>query len=196
METGPDAVDTVENEFENAKHGKWDLTPSIQPKMCPGAQNMKMTPSVPQKMGPGSKYMKTRSDALGIAEHESGSAKLENGNPTPSVQPSIPLKLEKVTRRPRYRRKCVRQLKIRKRDATPSVRPKTGPGAQNMKMGPDALGTAENGSRRSKYENGTRRRRYRRKWVRESKTNLKTIPDALGTVENESGTRHPRYRRK
>jgi hypothetical protein len=28
------------------------------------------------------------------------------------------------------------------------------PGGQNMKMGPDALGTAENESGRGKYENG------------------------------------------
>jgi hypothetical protein len=51
-----------------------------------------------------------------------------------------------------------------------------------MKMGPDALGTAEN-----KY----------------GRTKLKTGHDALATVENESGrenlengTRRPRYRRK
>jgi hypothetical protein len=32
-----------------------------------------------------------------------------------------------------------------------------------MKMGPDALGTAENESGRAKHEIGTRRPRYRRK---------------------------------
>jgi hypothetical protein len=41
--------------------------------------------------------------------------------------------------------------------------PKTGPGAQNLKMTPDALGTAENGSGNAKHENRTRRPRYRRK---------------------------------
>jgi hypothetical protein len=55
-------------------------------------------------------------------------------------------------------------------------------GAQNMKTGPDALGTAQNESGRAKHKKG---------------------PDALGTTQNESGsaknanrTRHPRYRRK
>jgi hypothetical protein len=46
---------------------------------------------------------------------------------------------------------------------TPSVPPKMCPGAQNMKMGPDALGTAENVSGRAILENGTRRIRRRRK---------------------------------
>jgi hypothetical protein len=45
----------------------------------------------------------------------------------------------------------------RKQDPTPSVTPKTSPGAQNMKMGPDVLGTAEKDSGRAKRENGTRR---------------------------------------
>jgi hypothetical protein len=56
------------------------------------------------------------------------------------------------------------------------------PGGQNMKMRPDALGTAENMSGRTKQETG---------------------PDAFGTVENESGsakhekvTKRPRYSRK
>jgi hypothetical protein len=44
-----------------------------------------------------------------------------------------------------------------------------GPGAQNMKTGPDALGTVENETWSAKYENGTRRRRYRRKGVKERK---------------------------
>jgi hypothetical protein len=37
------------------------------------------------------------------------------------------------------------------------------PGAQNIKTGPDALGTAENESGIAKLENGTRRTRHRRK---------------------------------
>jgi hypothetical protein len=64
----------------------------------------------------------------------------------------------------------------------PSVPPKTSPGAQNMKMGTNALGTAEMGP---------------------GAQNKKTGADALGTAENESwrakhenGTRLPRYRRK
>jgi hypothetical protein len=44
------------------------------------------------------------------------------------------------------------------------------PGTQNNKMGPDALGTAENESGKAKHENETRRPRYRRKRVRERKT--------------------------
>jgi hypothetical protein len=36
-------------------------------------------------------------------------------------------------------------------------------GAQNVKTGPDALGTAENESGTTKDENGTRRPRYCRK---------------------------------
>jgi hypothetical protein len=37
------------------------------------------------------------------------------------------------------------------------------PGVQNMKTGPNALGTAENESGRTKHKNKTRRSRYRRK---------------------------------
>jgi hypothetical protein len=88
--------------------------------------------------------MKMGPDDLGIAENESGSEKIEKG-----------------TRRPRYRRKCVWARKTRKRDVKPSVQPKTTPGAQNMKTslgaqnmktGPDVLGTAENESGRAKHE--------------------------------------------
>jgi hypothetical protein len=76
-----------------------------------------------------------------------------------------------------------------KRDPTTSVSPKMSPGAQNMKTGPDALGTTEknpgaqhmktrpnalrtteNESGCAKHENGTRRPRYHRKRVREHKT--------------------------
>jgi hypothetical protein len=43
-------------------------------------------------------------------------------------------------------------------------------GLQNMKMGPDALNTAENESGSAKYEKWTRCPRYHRKRVREHKT--------------------------
>jgi hypothetical protein len=43
-------------------------------------------------------------------------------------------------------------------------------GAQNMKTGHDALGTAENESERAKYENWIGRPQYRQKRVRERKT--------------------------
>jgi hypothetical protein len=46
-------------------------------------------------------------------------------------------------------------------DRMPSVPPKMSSAAQNMKTGPDALGTAENESARAKHENGTRRTRHR-----------------------------------
>jgi hypothetical protein len=90
--------------------------------------------------------MKTGTDALSTAENESERAKHESG-----------------TRRPRYRRKRVRESKTLKRYPTPSEPPKTSPGAQNMKTRTDALNTAENEYGRAKYENGTRRPRYRRK---------------------------------
>jgi hypothetical protein len=54
-----------------------------------------------------------------------------------------------------------------------------------MKMGADAVGTAENEFRCAKHENGTRRPRNRRKRVRERKY-MKSGPDALGTAENEN----------
>jgi hypothetical protein len=50
-----------------------------------------------------------------------------------------------------------------KTDSTPSVLPKMSPGAQDMKTGPDALGTDGNESVRSKLENVTRRPQYHEK---------------------------------
>jgi hypothetical protein len=97
--------------------------------------------------------MKTTLDALGTAENESGIAKPENG-----------------TRRPRFRRKLVRERKTRKSDSTPSVPLKMGPEAQNVKKRADALGTPKNMFGSEKHENDTRRPRYRRKRVRERKT--------------------------
>jgi hypothetical protein len=127
-------------------------------------------------------------------------------------------KLERRTRRPWYRRKCVQERKHMKKDPTPSVPSKMSSAAQNIKIGPDALNTAENESGSAKHENGTRRPRFRRKCVRERKTskreptpfippklspreqNKKTGHHALGSFENrsestkhESGTRRPRY---
>jgi hypothetical protein len=96
------------------------------------------TPSVPSKTIPGAQNMKTGPDALGTAENEFGRAKQENG-----------------TQRRRYRRKQVWAHKTRKRDPTPSVLPKTSQGVQNIKKGPDALDTAENGSRSAKHDNET-----------------------------------------
>jgi hypothetical protein len=88
--------------------------------------------------------MKTGPDALVNEENESRSAKHQNG-----------------TQRPRYRRKRVQERKTLKRDPTPSVPPKTSPGAQNMKTRLDALVTAGNESGSAKHQNGTRRTRHR-----------------------------------
>jgi hypothetical protein len=143
-------------------------------------------------MSPGAQNMKMGLDAPDTAENESASAKHENG-----------------IRSPRYRRKRVCERKTRKRVPTPSVPSKMISGTQNMKMGPDDLGTAKNKSGSVKHENETRRLRYRRKRVRYRKTrkrypsppvpqkmssgpqNRKTGHDALGTAENESlSTKH------
>jgi hypothetical protein len=116
--------------------------------MSPATQNMKMGPgslSSAEKES-GSENMKTGPGALGIAQNESESAKHENG-----------------TQLPWYRPKRFYERKICKQDPTPSVSSKKPPGAQNMKTGPDALGTVENDSRSSKHENGTRLPRFRRK---------------------------------
>jgi hypothetical protein len=148
-----------------------------------------LTPLIPPKTSPRAQNVKMGLDALGTAENESRSAKHENG-----------------IWRPRYRRNRVRERRTWKRDPTPSVPAKTSPGAQNVKMGPYALRTAENESRSTKPENGTRRTRhrqkrvgstkhgnmtqrsrYRRKWVRERKRRTQD-PDAPGIAENEFGS--------
>jgi hypothetical protein len=88
-----------------------------------------------------------------------------------------------------------------KQDPTPSVPPKTSTGAQNIKIGPEALGTAENETRSPKHEKGadTIGTAETIQGAQKKKTGL----DALGTAENmsesakrENGTRHPRYRWK
>jgi hypothetical protein len=162
-----DALGTAENEsgVQNMKTGPDDL--GTAPKTSPGAKNKKTVHDAPGTAEKefGTQNIKTGPDALEIAEDESERAKQEN-----------------VTRRPRYRRNRVRARKTGKRDPTPSILPKMSSGAQNMKMGPDALGTAENNTRCAKHEKG---------------------PDAHGTAENksgstkfENGTRRPWYRRK
>jgi hypothetical protein len=93
--------------------------------------------------------MKIGPDALGVAQNESESAKHEDG-----------------TRRPLYRPKHVRERKTCQRDQTYSQPSKMSPEAQNMKMGPDALGTVENESGITKLQNGTRHARYRPKRIR------------------------------
>jgi hypothetical protein len=125
--------------------------------------------------------MKTGPDVLATAENEYGDTKHENG-----------------TRRPPYCRKRVRERKAWKRDPTPSLPPKTCTGTQNMKTGPDALGTAENeyedakhenGARSAKHENGTRRPPYRRKRVRERKMK-KQVPTPMLSAKMSTGTQN------
>jgi hypothetical protein len=91
--------------------------------------------------------MKTGAYALRTAKNMSGNAKHEN-----------------ESRLPQYRRKrrrvpfsCFELSKtlLKTLDPTPSVPPKTSQGAQNMKTGADALGTAENESGCANHENGT-----------------------------------------
>jgi hypothetical protein len=93
--------------------------------------------------------MKTVPDALSTAENESESTNHENG-----------------TRRPRTAENEYGRPKPRKWDPTPSVPPETSPGAQIVKTGPDALGTAETESGSVKHEKGTLGPRYRRKRIR------------------------------
>jgi hypothetical protein len=128
--------------------------------------------------------MNTGPDALRTAENKSERAKHQNetGTLRKVKNEYVRSKHENVTIRPRYRRKCVRECKTWKRDPTLSGPPKMRPGAQNMKIGPDALGTAENESDNAKKKTG---------------------PDALGTAGNDSvsakhenETRHPRFRQK
>jgi hypothetical protein len=97
--------------------------------------------------------MVTVPDALGTVENEFGRAKHKNG-----------------TQHIWHRRKLVRERKTCNRDPTPTVPPKMSPGAQNMKTGPCALGTAENESGCAKHENWTRRPLYSRIRFRELKT--------------------------
>jgi hypothetical protein len=100
----------------------------------------------------------------------------------------------------------------------PSKLPKMSQGAQNKKIRPDALGTAENRLESAKHETGpdalgsAKNESGSAKNLKRDPTrsvppktsagaqNIKTRPDVLGTVENQSksakqegGTRHPRY---
>jgi hypothetical protein len=180
MKTRPDAVSTAENDSVSAKQENETRRCRCRQKRLRErkSRTREPTPSVPPKMG---------HDALGTAGNEFESAKHENG-----------------TRRCWYCRKWVWEHKTRKRDSTPSVPPKMTPGAQNIKSGLDALGTAEIESWSAKHENGTQCLRYSQEQVRERKTrkrdptqsvppktglgaqNMKTRPDALGTAENAS----------
>jgi hypothetical protein len=56
------------------------------------------------------------------------------------------------------------------------------PGVQNMKTGPDVVGTVQNELGRAKHENGTRRLRY--------------PENEYGDAKHENGTQRHRNRRK
>jgi hypothetical protein len=129
--------------------------------------------------------MKVGPDALGTAENVSGSVKHENG-----------------TRRRRYRRKWVMERKTLKLGPTSSVPPKMSLGPQNMKTGPDALGTAKSVSESAKHGKRDMSASVPLKMSRGAQ-NMKTGSNALGTAENgsgcvkhENGTGRPMYRRK
>jgi hypothetical protein len=64
----------------------------------------------------------------------------------------------------------VRARKTRKRDPSLPVPSKMSQGAQNVKTGPDALGTAENMFGSEKHENEKGNPRYGRKRVQARKT--------------------------
>jgi hypothetical protein len=89
-------------------------------------------------MSPGAQNTKKRPDVLGNGPNEYGSVKYENW-----------------TSRSRYRTKRLRERKRCKWVPTPSVASKSNPGLQNMKTGPDALGSAQKEFKSAKYENGT-----------------------------------------
>jgi hypothetical protein len=96
MKTGPDALGTAEHMFGSRKLENGTGRPRYHRNESGSAKHEKrnLTPSVPPKKSMGAQSMKTRPDAFSTAENESGRAKHENG-----------------TRRPRYRRKLVRERK-------------------------------------------------------------------------------------
>jgi hypothetical protein len=155
MKTGLDVLGTAQNESGRTKHENKSLCPLCRRISVRERKTCKRdtTSSVPSKMSLGAQNMKTRPDAFGTAQNESGSEKHENW-----------------TRRPRYRRKQVRERKTCKRGSTSSVPPKMSLGAQIIKMGVSALGTTENEFGSAKHENETQCPRYHRKRVWERKT--------------------------
>jgi hypothetical protein len=170
MKTEPDALGTAENKSGRGKHENG--TPSEPPKTSLVAQNMKTGPDTLGIAENESEraYMKTGPDAVCTAKNESGRAKHEKGTQGPRYRRKLGresktsaenmktglnalenaenecgrAKHENETRHPRYRRKRVLGSKTLKRETTHSIPLKTSSDVQNMKMGPDALGTAEN----------------------------------------------------
>jgi hypothetical protein len=81
MKMGPDALGIAETVSGSAKHENGTRRPRYRRKLVQGRKTGKwdQTPSVPPKMSIGTQNRKTRPDALGTAENESGRAKHENG---------------------------------------------------------------------------------------------------------------------
>jgi hypothetical protein len=177
---GTDDLGTAEHESGSAKHENGIGHPRYCRKLVRARKTRKWDPIplILPKASPGVQNMKTGPDDPGTAENESGSAKHENG-----------------IGHPRYSLKRVQAHKTRKRDPTASVSPKTSMGEQDMKMGPDALGTAKNESGSAKLENGTPTPSLAPK-MSPGAQNLKTGPDAFGTAENDFGsTKHENGKR-
>jgi hypothetical protein len=106
--------------------------------------------------------------------------KMGPGVPVTAENQSLRAKHQKGTLRSRYRRKRVWAQNMKTGPDAP-VPPKKSSGAQYVKTGPYALGTAKNESGSAKHENGTRRPRYRRKRVEERKTR-KRVPVPPETI--------------
>jgi hypothetical protein len=85
MKTGPDTFITAENEYGSAKHENGTRHPRYRGKVFSECKTFKRdpTPSVPPKMSPGAQNMKTGSDPIGTTEKQSGRAKHENGSRRP-----------------------------------------------------------------------------------------------------------------
>jgi hypothetical protein len=106
--TGHDTLGTAKNESGSAMHVNGTRRRRYRRKWVWERKTWKRDPtlSVMPKMSPKAQNMKTGPGAIFIVENESENAKHENG-----------------TRRPRYRRKCVRESKSCKWDATSSLPP-------------------------------------------------------------------------
>jgi hypothetical protein len=82
---GYDTLGTAENESERAIHENRTRRPRYRRKRVWERTTLKQerTPSVPPKMSPGAQNMKMGPDTLIIAEYESGTEKHENGTRRP-----------------------------------------------------------------------------------------------------------------
>jgi hypothetical protein len=209
----PDALGAVKNESGSAKHANGTRRPQYRWKWVRERKTWKWDPthSLPSQTSPRVQNIKTGPDALCTAQNEYGNAKHENGTDALNIteKKSRSLKDENGTRQHWYRRKWVPKRKKWKRDLSTLVPSKMSPGAQtrkldsapsitssvvqNMKMGPDALGTVEKESGSAKHESGTRRPRYRPKRVRKRKTRkldgASSIPPQTGQGAQNRKTR-------